>query len=224
MAAGGAAGDARLRVALTFDTEHPDRPHAPGVTGAILGVLADRSVPATFFLQGRWVEAFPVLARRIASDGHLVGSHSFYHARMPLLTDAGLVEDVRAAEAAIIDATGVDPKPWFRCPFSAGVDDPRVLDVLAGLGYVDVDQDVVLEDWEPTRTGELIAADALREVPRIGDGAIVLLHGWPPGTLAALPAIVDGLAALGAEFVRVDALWDERIARVSHRIANPAAG
>ena len=219
-----AASVARLRVALTFDIEHPDRPHAPGVTEGILDLLADRAVPATFFLQGRWVEAFPLLARRIASDGHLVGSHSFYHARMPLLTDAGLVEDVRAAEAAIVDATGVDPKPWFRCPFSAGVDDPRVLDGLAGLGYVDVDQDVVLEDWEPARTGELIAADALREVPRIGDGAIVLLHGWPPGTRAALPAIVDGLAVLGAELVRVDALWDERIARVGRPVAAPSAG
>ena len=41
---------------------------------------------------------------------------------------------------------------------------------------------------------------------RVGDGAVVLFHGWPPGTLDALPAIVDGLRAAGATFVRIDAL------------------
>ena len=211
--AAGAAVVRPFRVALTFDAEHPDRPHRAGVTAGILDVLAGRSVPATFFLQGRWVEAFPDLARRVAADGHLVGNHSFYHARMPLLTDDALLEDVRAAEAAIVAATGIDPKPWFRCPFSAGADDPRVLAALAGLGYLDVDQDVVLEDWDPARTGEAIAEDALREAPRIGDGAIVLLHGWPTGTLDALPALVDGLRDRGAELVRLDAVWAERMAR-----------
>ena len=36
--------------------------------------------------------------------------------------------------------------------------------------------------------------------------AVVLFHAWPPGTLAALPGVIDGLRALGAAFVRVDAL------------------
>ena len=121
-----------FRVALTFDAEHPDRPHRPGVTAGLLDVLAERGVPSTWFLQGRWVEAEPVLARRVADEGHLVGNHSFYHARMPLLTDDGLATDVREAEAVIRDATGVDPRPWFRCPFSAGDDDPRVLAALGG--------------------------------------------------------------------------------------------
>ena len=56
-----------MRVALTFDAEHPDRPHRPGVQEGILDVLRDRSVRATFFLQGRWVEAFPETARRVAA-------------------------------------------------------------------------------------------------------------------------------------------------------------
>ena len=34
----------------------------------------------------------------------------------------------------------------------------------------------------------------------------MLFHAWPPGTLDALPAIVDGLRAAGATFVRIDAL------------------
>jgi peptidoglycan-N-acetylmuramic acid deacetylase len=195
-----------FRVALTFDAEHPDRPHRPGVTAGLLDVLADRGVTSTWFLQGRWVEAEPELARRVASEGHLVGNHSFYHARMPLLTEDGLATDVRDAEKVICDVTGVDPRPWFRCPFSAGHDDPRVLGALADLGYRDIGADVVLEDWEPARTGEAMAADALARTPGVGDGAVVLFHGWPPGTLDALPAIIDGLRAAGATFVRIDEL------------------
>ena len=55
-----------MRVALTFDAEHPDRPNcAPGVPEALVELLGDRGVRATFFLQGRWVEAYPETARRI---------------------------------------------------------------------------------------------------------------------------------------------------------------
>jgi peptidoglycan/xylan/chitin deacetylase (PgdA/CDA1 family) len=197
---------APFRVALTFDAEHPDRRHRPGVTDGLLDVLADRGVVATWFLQGRWVEAVPDTARRIAAEGHLIGNHTFYHARLPLLTDEGLRTDIGEAERVIRETTGADPRPWFRCPFGAGEDDPRVLAAVAELGYRDIGADVILEDWEPDRTGPLLAADALRETPRVGDGAVVLFHGWPPGTLDALPGIIDGLGALGASFVRIDAL------------------
>jgi peptidoglycan/xylan/chitin deacetylase (PgdA/CDA1 family) len=197
---------AGIRVALTFDAEHPDRAHRPGIGEGILDALAERDVTSTWFLQGRWVEANPLTARRVAAEGHLVGNHSFYHARLPLLTSAGIRTDVRAAEAVIREVVGVDPRPWFRCPFGAGSDDPRVLGVLASLGYRDIGQDVVLEDWEPHRTGPLMAADAIRLVPGAGDPAVVLFHSWPPGTLDSLAPLIDGLRALGAQFVRLDEL------------------
>jgi peptidoglycan-N-acetylglucosamine deacetylase len=199
-----------VRVALTFDAEHPDQPHRPGVQEAMLDFLRDRSVRATFFLQGRWVEAFPDTARRVARDGHLVGSHSYYHTRMPLLSDVGVATDIRDAEGAIRDIVGADPRPWFRCPYLAGGDDPRVLRILARLGYREVEADIALGDWDPARTGEAIAADALAAVARAADGAIVLLHTWPPQTLDALPAIVDGLRVGGVDFVTVAELPTER--------------
>ena len=82
-----------MRVALTFDAEHPDRPADAGATEAVLDVLAERGVRGSFFVQGRWVEAYPSIARRIVDDGHLVGNHSFYHARMHLLSPDGSRRD-----------------------------------------------------------------------------------------------------------------------------------
>lgn len=197
------------RVALTFDAEHPDRPSRPGVEPRLLGLLAADRVPATFFVQGRWAEAYPELARRIVGDGHLVGSHSHYHARLPLLTDDGLAADIATAATAIREAAGVDPRPWFRCPFGAGMDNPRVLAAIEAAGYRHVGWDVVGDDWDPARTAAQVAESVVGGTERHGDGAVVLLHGWPDRAVDALPQIIARLRAAAWEFVRIDAL--ERI-------------
>jgi peptidoglycan-N-acetylglucosamine deacetylase len=196
-----------VRVALTFDAEHPDRPvERPGVEEDLLSLLADRRVRATFFLQGRWVESHLDLAARIAGAGHLVGSHSHFHARMPLLTDEGLRADIVQADRAIREATGVRPRPWFRCPWGHGARDPRVVMALRRQRYGHVGWDVVAEDWEPARPAEDLVRDVVAGVRAAGDGAVVLLHAWPASTLDALPGILDGLA--GADLVMVADLAD----------------
>ena len=193
-------------VALTFDAEHPDRSWCPpGAAERILDVLAGAGIRATFFIQGRWAEAYPGTARRIADEGHLVGNHSHHHARMPLLLDRGLREDVDTARGAIIQATGRDPRPWFRCPWGTGADDPRVLAALAAAGYRHVGWHVEVEDWEPARTPQAIAADAIEGIRRHGDGTVLLLHTWPGGTVEALQRVLDDLPD-GTAFITVDAL------------------
>src|SRR5206468_1820157 len=168
-----------FRVALTLDAEHPDRPWCPpGNADRILDALRDANARATFFVQGRWALSNPDTARRIADEGHLVGHHSHFHARMPLLSDAGLRADLTEAQQAIEDTLGTDPRPWFRCPFGAGSDDPRVLEALEELGYRNVHWHVVLEDWEAWRDGPAIASDAIEGAVAHGDGAVVLLHTW----------------------------------------------
>ena len=195
----------RFRVALTIDAEFPDRPTEPGVTARILDVFAEEGVTATVFSQGRWAEAEPDLARRIAAEGHLVANHSHHHARLTLMTAAGIVRDVLAAERAILAATGRNPRPWFRCPFGAGAQAGRVVDRLDAIGYVDVGWHVDGRDWAGSSVARLEARLVHGTVTH-GDGAVVLLHGWPRVTPAALAGAIGRLRARGATFVGIDAL------------------
>jgi peptidoglycan-N-acetylglucosamine deacetylase len=195
-----------FRVAITFDTEHPDRPTEPGIEARILDTLARLEVRGTFFLQGRWVEAHREIAREIPQGGHLVGNHSFYHARMPLLSATGFATDVRASERAIRSIVGVDPRPWFRLPFGSGHDRPEIHRRLDRLGYRHVHWHADAREWRLRVGGALVARELLAQVRDHGDGAIVLLHSWPRAGLAGLEPAVRALRDEGATFVRVDEL------------------
>jgi peptidoglycan-N-acetylglucosamine deacetylase len=193
-----------FRVALTFDAEHPDRPHCPPSNPErLLEQLEGAGVGATFFLQGRWVEAYPATARRVVRAGHLVGSHSHYHARMPLLSAEGLRADLAAAEEAITSIAGRNPRPWFRLPFGAGEDDPDLLRSIEGLGYRHVACDVDVRDWDPDRTPEEALRVAVDGAIAYGDDAVLMFHTWPATTALVLPEVIGRLADAGASFVTV---------------------
>lgn len=192
------------RVALTFDAEHPDRVAQAGAEESLLDVLDRLGVRATFFLQGRWVEANPKTALRI-TESHTVGSHSHYHCPLPLLSDEGLVADFRMAEKVFRHHLGLDPKPWFRCPFGAGSDDPRVLGVMSQRGYVHVGWDVFANDWQASASAVGLVRALVPEL-RSQNDSIVLMHAWPSVTLRAVPALVESLRETGVEFVGVDEL------------------
>jgi peptidoglycan-N-acetylmuramic acid deacetylase len=196
-----------FRVALTIDAEFADRPTDSGTTARLLDVLAEDGIPSAVFVQGRWASGEPSLARRIVDDGHLVGNHSHHHARMTMLTGPGIVRDVLEAEQAIVDATGANPKPWFRCPFGAGARSPRVIRRLAEAGYRDVSWHVDSLDWSAVSARRL-EARIVRGTLAHGDGAVVLAHGWPAATPDAVRGSVRRLREEGATFVRLDALAD----------------
>ncbi|MGC1184621.1 MAG: polysaccharide deacetylase family protein [Candidatus Dormiibacterota bacterium] len=192
----------RRSVVLTIDAEHPDRPgHQAGTCASMLASLRSSSVRAMFFLQGRWVSAHPELAREIVESGHLVGSHSHFHAEMPLLSEQGQMADILAAQQAIESVVGVDPRPWFRSPFGAGLDDPALNALLAQHGYRNIGWDVDGRDWEEGQTAAGVEEEIVSGCLAGATPKVVLLHSWPAVAAEALPGILARLLSAGVDFV-----------------------
>jgi len=195
-----------FRVALTFDTEHPDQPQCkPVFQDGILDTLANEDVRATFFVQGRWATAYPDILRRIAKE-HTIGNHSHFHADMRFLTNEGIINDITLARNAIKEICAKDPWPLFRLPFGYGIDDPRVIGLLAQGEWRNVHWNVDPQDWSPTNEAGGIEQRVVEQVLAKRDKSIVLLHSWPEPTPAALPKIIRRLRENGASFVTMDTL------------------
>ena len=101
----------------------------------VLDLLARRRLTISFFIVGQDA-ALPrnhTALRAIATAGHEIGNHSFKHEPwLHLYSAAEIAADLRAAEDAIGDATGVRPA-GFRGPgYSLSAD---TLEVLSELGY-----------------------------------------------------------------------------------------
>ena len=92
--------DAARNLYLTFD----DGPH-PDHTPALLALLAEHGAKASFFLVGREVERHDALARRIASEGHTLGNHSYSHPRFEALTLDEQLEEIERTQRLL---TGID--------------------------------------------------------------------------------------------------------------------
>lgn len=195
------------RVALTIDAEFPSRPASPDNASRMLDALAREHALATFFVQGQWASAYPELTLRIVAEGHMLGSHSQWHAPLTALTDEGIRDSVKSTEAALVDACGCSPRPWFRCPYGTGMNDPRVLGVLGELGYRSIGWDVAASDWLPGQSVDEVIESVMNGCRAHGDGVRVLLHSWPDVTLTAVPVLLDRLRRGGARLVRVDEIW-----------------
>jgi peptidoglycan/xylan/chitin deacetylase (PgdA/CDA1 family) len=100
----------RRALALTFD----DGPSEG--TPAILDILAQYGVPATFFQVGANVDRLPAVARAVSAAGHAIGNHSYAHPLFCFRPPGFIEEDLRRAQQTIEAHTGVRPE-WFRAPF-----------------------------------------------------------------------------------------------------------
>lgn len=191
-------------VALTFDGGADGRGAA-----SILATLRREGVPASFFVTGRFVAAYPDLVAELAQVGP-VGNHSWDHPHFPTLSDTDLISQLARTRSTILTATGQDPIPFFRFPF--GDSDLRTRAAVAAHGYQAVGWTVDSLGWKGTSGGLSAAAVVDRVVAAARPGEIVLMHlGANPDdntTLDAdaLPQVISRLRALGYRFVTLDTL------------------
>ncbi|GAQ76943.1 peptidoglycan-N-acetylglucosamine deacetylase [Streptomyces turgidiscabies] len=180
-------------IALTFDG-NPGEP-----TDRLMDVLKEYKAPSTFFLEGRRINKFPDVVRRIAADGHEIGNHTWTHPRLTDVSDARIRDELRRTARAISGITGSEPT-LMRPP--QGRTDDRVSKVSKELGVAQVLWTVTAKDYETDDTA-LITERILDGADRDG---IILLHPLHKGTVPAVPAILKALSKQGYTFVTVSQL------------------
>jgi peptidoglycan-N-acetylglucosamine deacetylase len=186
-------------VAVTFD----DGPHPEG-TPAVLEILRERGAVATFFLVGEDVERAPALAAEIAAAGHAIAIHGHRHRNLLRVGPRATADDLDRAAATIADATGRTPR-LYRPPY--GIFTPAALHAVRARDWAPLLWSRWGADWRRLTSPRAIAA---RATGRVEAGDVILLHdadtysarGSHRRTAAALPLILDALAARGLRTAR----------------------
>ncbi len=200
------ATDERL-VALTFD-DGPNEKYTPQV----LDVLAEYSVPATFFVVGEHVERYPEIVLRMHHEGHEIGNHTYSHVNVPSTPAGQLASQLVSTNVEIVKATGTYPQ-YVRPP--RGMYDARLRRLADLLGMQLVLWNLSSGDWRGSMTPDRIAR---RVLERVRPGAIILLHDGGAlirsegasrqRTADALSSIIEGLQHQGYRIVPLSTLLE----------------
>ena len=195
-------GPRKRRLYLTFDDGPNER-----ATDAILATLSRERVPAAFFMVGDHVRRYPGLARRVASEGHMVGNHTYNHTKLHLFGPRRIRQQLADAHTAIEGATGKTPRA-FRAPH--GFRSPFLRAAARELRYTVFGWTFGVFDTAKPGVEEI----RRRVRKRLRPGAIVLLHdgdGYDPDgdrmqTAGALPGIIQDGRNAGYEFAPLSEL------------------
>lgn len=187
--------------AFTFD-DGPDEIYTP----QLLDILAQKELKATFFLLGKHVEKYPEIVKRIHSEGHEIGNHSFNHSLLLLHTKSYVKRQIESTSALIEKTVGLTPS-YFRPPM--GLFTPSMLDAVSESGMTAVVGEVYPRDPYRPGTDKIVE----RVLSRIKPGSIVILHDSGTfgkvdrsQTIAAVSILIDRLRDQGYRFLTVGEL------------------
>jgi peptidoglycan/xylan/chitin deacetylase (PgdA/CDA1 family) len=187
-------------VALTFDD-------GPGPsTDAILRILRNAGVTATFFNVGVNEAVRPATVRATAAQGFLLGNHTWSHPDMTRLSAAGQAAEMDNASARQASLVGSGPC-FFRPPY--GAFNSTTLSLARARNMAVWNWSVDTEDWKANGSADQFWVNRIITLARAGGSQghpVILMHNQPiamPATVAALPAIIAFYRDRGYTFVNL---------------------
>ena len=185
---------------LTFDAGYEN-----GSTAKILDVLKKHNAPAAFFLVGNYIERNGDLVRRMVNEGHIVGNHTMHHFDMSKLSDKeAFTKELQDLETLFQETTGKELPKYYRPP--QGIYSQENLQMAKDLGYKTVFWSLAYVDWrndaQPTKE-EAFA----KLLPRIHNGAVVLLHSTSATNAEILDELLTKWKAEGYSFGTIRELF-----------------
>lgn len=184
---------------LTFDAGYEN-----GNTAAILDALKKHNAPATFFVVGNYIETSPDLVKRMVSEGHIVGNHTYHHPDMSKISSKEAFEkELGDLETLYQQTTGQPMKKYYRPP--QGKFSESNLQMAKDMGYQTFFWSLAYVDWyqdkQPSRE------EALKKLlGRIHPGAIVLLHSTSSTNAQILDELLTKWEEMGYQFKSLDQL------------------
>ncbi len=183
------------QIALTFD----DGPGSE--TSAIIDLLEEKKVPATFFLVGEQVKYHPDIVLREINEGFDIGIHTMthpflYHKNYELNLEKKQIDHILKEKNISYSIR------YFRPPY--GFRTWTTIKTANSLGLKTVLWDVFPRDYSSTKN-QIVR----RVLQKAKPGSVVCMHDGPTNrteTLAALSIIIDELRARGFEFVSLNEL------------------
>ncbi len=157
------------KIYLTFDCGYEN-----GNTEAILDALKKHGVKATFFVVGHYLESAPDLIKRMISDGHTVGNHTYHHPDMSTISSMEKFKKEMDDVAVLFEKiTGQKISMYYRPP--QGKYNIENLKMAKELGYHTFFWSLAYVDWnQDSQPSHEEAFNKLTK--RIHSGAVVLLH------------------------------------------------
>lgn len=151
-------------IALTFD----DGPTE--FTPKFLDILKENHIKATFFCIGKQIEKYPDTFKRIISEGHTIGNHTYSHSnKTGFLSSAKMVEEIKKCDEVMLK-TGNLRTHLYRPPF--GVTNPNIAKAIRQTGKKSIGWNV--------RSLDTITEDENRIYRKVTKGlkpgSIILLH------------------------------------------------
>ena len=193
-------GDTNKKVLyLTFDCGYEN-----GYTASILDTLKKHNAPAAFFVVGNMVETAPELVCRMAEEGHIVGNHTYHHPDMSAIADQeSFRKELESLEELYKTTTGKTMSRFYRPP--QGKYSEENLRQAHALGYTTVFWSLAYVDWyvddQPT-----VEQAYSKLLPRIHDGAIVLLHSTSRTNAEILDDLLTRWEEMGFTFASLEEL------------------
>ena len=186
----------RNAVALTFHGQGD-----PAIARALLAEAARADARITVMAVGSWLDQQPAMARLVLDGGHELGNHTEHHLAISGLGADRAYAEIAGCAARLKQLTGSIGR-WFR-PSQTQDCTATVAAQARRAGYAhclsyDLDS-LDYTDPGPTAVTRTVL-DAVRP------GSVVSLHFGHSGTVAALPAILDGLHRRGLRAVTTSEL------------------
>ena len=185
---------------LTFDAGYEN-----GNVKKTVDILKENGVTGAFFVLKHFIEENPDLCREIKDNGNLLCNHTSSHPAITSVSKERLENEIRGLEECCREKTGLELDRFFRPP--EGTWSEEALKTVEDMGYKTVFWSLAWADWD--NSNQKSAEYALNKLlPRIHDGAVILLHPTSQTNTEILGEIITRMKAEGYRFASLEELWE----------------